>query len=492
MRKLKSVIAALICIAMISAFPAFYASAYDREIFINEPESYAASLGITEEALTELVEFLYDSVERCRRDVNLSRYGIKYAGGTNADIVRDLLMENPKAFNVKGIQYSTLGQNIVSFTILYKADLATYKEQVAECDAVAEELTEGLTPGMPEALKAMIIHDRLVVHCQYSLDYEEDDYNAYGALVGGKAVCQGYTRAYSYLLNYVGINNYSCPSDELAHVWNIVVLDGVKYHVDVTWDDPLLDVPGRVGHWNLFLSSDALYSSYPDNHAADDYDTSPVSTAYDGFFWQNSQAQFCLMNDTIYYIDHAAKTLNSYDYTTSISRTLLDLGEYYWPASATAYWTTSYARLATYKGVLYYSLPEGVYTLDPVTLVSEPFFLPDMSAHNYFSVYGFDVKDGVVTCLGAATPNLRPTTEMELYTYRFEGGEIEEPVVKGDMDGDGTITVADALVVLRAAARLVPVTPEILAAGDVDGDGAITVADALAILRVAAKLIPSL
>ena len=58
--------------------------------------------------------------------------------------------------------------------------------------------------------------------------------------------------------------------------------------------------------------------------------------------------------------------------------------------------------------------------------------------------------------------------------------------------GDGTITVADALVVLRAAARLVPVTPEILEAGDVDGDGAITVADALAILRVAAKLIPSL
>lgn len=59
---------------------------------------------------------------------------------------------------------------------------------------------------------------------------------------------------------------------------------------------------------------------------------------------------------------------------------------------------------------------------------------------------------------------------------------------KGDMDGDGNITVADALAALRIAAKLVAETPEALATGDVDNDGSITVADALAILRVAAKL----
>ena len=71
-----------------------------------------------------------------------------------------------------------------------------------------------------------------------------------------------------------------------------------------------------------------------------------------------------------------------------------------------------------------------------------------------------------------------------------EGGEQE--YTKGDLDGDGEITVSDALRALRIAARLAEATPELLAIGDADGDGVITVADALAILRVAAKLVDSL
>ena len=65
-------------------------------------------------------------------------------------------------------------------------------------------------------------------------------------------------------------------------------------------------------------------------------------------------------------------------------------------------------------------------------------------------------------------------------------------MTKGDPDGDGEITVADALIALRIAARLAPETPEMIAVCDTDGDGAITVADALSILRVAAKLADSL
>ena len=61
-------------------------------------------------------------------------------------------------------------------------------------------------------------------------------------------------------------------------------------------------------------------------------------------------------------------------------------------------------------------------------------------------------------------------------------------VMKGDLDGDGEITVSDALQALRIAAKLAEETEEALAVGDVDGDGKMTVSDALRILRVAAKL----
>ncbi|MBO4583884.1 MAG: tyrosine-protein phosphatase [Clostridia bacterium] len=69
---------------------------------------------------------------------------------------------------------------------------------------------------------------------------------------------------------------------------------------------------------------------------------------------------------------------------------------------------------------------------------------------------------------------------------------VASAAARGDMDGDGEITVADALKALRIAAKLVEPTAEDIAIGDVDNDGEITVADALKILRVAAKLADTL
>lgn len=54
------------------------------------------------------------------------------------------------------------------------------------------------------------------------------------------------------------------------------------------------------------------------------------------------------------------------------------------------------------------------------------------------------------------------------------------PVVKGDADGDGMITAADARLVLRAAVGLEKVPLE---RGDIDGDGKITATDARDILK---------
>ncbi len=62
----------------------------------------------------------------------------------------------------------------------------------------------------------------------------------------------------------------------------------------------------------------------------------------------------------------------------------------------------------------------------------------------------------------------------------------------GDLDADGNITVSDALVALRIAAKMAEGTATDLALGDIDKDGKITVSDSLAILRVAAKMADSL
>ena len=71
-------------------------------------------------------------------------------------------------------------------------------------------------------------------------------------------------------------------------------------------------------------------------------------------------------------------------------------------------------------------------------------------------------------------------------------GLVENTFLKGDLDFDGEITVADALKALRIAAKLADETAESIMIGDADGDGAVTVSDALKILRVAAKLTDTL
>lgn len=59
------------------------------------------------------------------------------------------------------------------------------------------------------------------------------------------------------------------------------------------------------------------------------------------------------------------------------------------------------------------------------------------------------------------------------------------PTVEGDVDGDGNVTVQDALLVLRAAMGVQQLTPAQVAAADMDGDGNVTANDAIIVLRLA-------
>jgi len=98
---------------------------------------------------------------------------------------------------------------------------------------------------------------------------------------------------------------------------------------------------------------------------------------------------------------------------------------------------------------------------------------------------------GTVSAAGTYTLVVTNKDKTTTVVFVIKGEEVPDKD-KGDFDGDGEITVADALAALRIAARMTTGTAEDLAIGDIDADGEITVADALAILRVAAKMSDSL
>lgn len=83
------------------------------------------------------------------------------------------------------------------------------------------------------------IHHYLLNYISYDDDYiktkNEGSTTAYGAITTNKAICGGYTDAFSIAMDILNIPNFKVSSEE--HIWNVIYFNNSWYHVDVTWDD---------------------------------------------------------------------------------------------------------------------------------------------------------------------------------------------------------------------------------------------------------------
>ena len=92
------------------------------------------------------------------------------------------------------------------------------------------------------------VHNWLI----YFIDYAEnetskDAHTIYGALKNGEAVCEGYARAFKYLMDGLNIpcvlvsgTAQNSQGQTETHAWNYVQINNNWYAVDVTWDDPVI------------------------------------------------------------------------------------------------------------------------------------------------------------------------------------------------------------------------------------------------------------
>lgn len=195
-----------------------------------------------------------------------------------------------------------------------KYDTAKYEAAVKK--ALREALGDNLGSNMTQLQKALLLHDWLLLNCQYdTTKMRKYAYCEYGAIVEGLAVCSGYTRAYNDLLSRVGIDAefvYGFLNRE-AHAWSRVTIDGKKYHVDVTADDPVPDAQGRV-EYVYFLVSDKKLSGHTDYklHCTDTkYDNNQLLRGYPPrFIWDERINKF-------YYVDMTEVKTTS-DFTESL------------------------------------------------------------------------------------------------------------------------------------------------------------------------------
>ena len=325
------------------------------------------------------MDYLKEHFGNCEARFSVEQFNFPYSRW--AELRSVVWDETPELFNVYslGCTYYKSTDTVVEITAVYfpHADTAAeYEICLDKMRSGAEYLLRDVkgNENLTDVEKALILHDRLAVWTEYNAEgvgatVKSKIHTAYSALGEGTAVCQGYAMAYMYLLEQAGIESDYCSSDELNHGWNVVYIDGVAYHVDVTWDDPTNgssatynDIYGRVYHRNFLLSSDGIWNT---GHEANDYNTTPSDSRYDGegktTWWKDSATAVQLIDNNLYYLDMNNGKVVCADNGSTIY--------------AYTDYSSSY-RLSSAEEMLLFSTWNNVLAVDPKTGVSSVVYTP--------------------------------------------------------------------------------------------------------------------
>lgn len=258
--KIKRLLAVLLCVALISAvaIPTSAAEIYNVltpsvHDHTDLPE-YPCRENLANMENGDSLAYAYDTLLNGFK--NFSRI-IPVKSGTYSIsptelklVISACLNDNPEIFWIphsvtfSGSQDSNYNEYVLWVTPSYSITKTQAQTMSAELEASLDRYLVGLDDSMPEYTREKIIHDRMVAHITYD-ETTANSGNIYGALVEGKALCEGYARAFQYLLCRAGIQGYFVEgqANGVNHAWNLVKLEGDYYYVDITWDDPADDYP---------------------------------------------------------------------------------------------------------------------------------------------------------------------------------------------------------------------------------------------------------
>lgn len=225
-------------------------------------------------------KIIYDKLYANRENLKTGTYRIEFGNTFSETLAKEngseelqksyqaaieaLVYENPEIFY---IELTNMYLNIETITKIMGKKYNVYvnqgnatnyltegfetKEDVDIACQEIEQLKNSIVVklnGKTDYEKIKAIHDYLVDTIEYDETINKNNiYNIYGALIEKTCVCEGYAKAYQYLMNELGIENVivigvatNSNNETENHAWNYVKLDGNWYAVDITWDDPVI------------------------------------------------------------------------------------------------------------------------------------------------------------------------------------------------------------------------------------------------------------
>ncbi len=195
---------------------------------------------------------------------------------TDIATVREaVLFDHPEIFWVPNNYATALGTNekgqktaMVYFSGGEEEGSSAYTVAKGEKERMERDLalaiskyTKAVTATDPYEIELQL-HNLLCANTVYVNNPDEKMiYTAYGAIVNGRALCEGYSRAMQLLLSKFGITAIPVTgvADGEGHMWNQVLIGGNWYNLDVTWND---QSDGKISH---------EYFNVPDSQIVQDH-----------------------------------------------------------------------------------------------------------------------------------------------------------------------------------------------------------------------------
>ncbi len=192
--------------------------------------------------LTEEQQGVYDAVyvaaNARSRQCALDDYTISEEGLSN--VMTAIYNDHPELFWLdKQYTYSYIGSGrIVSLRLEFNETAGSYENARANFNKAAKEIIDGASSLETDEEKEKYVYNAIMDSTQYNENAILNQ-SAYSALVNKTSVCAGYSRAFQYILQQLGIPCYFCSGYAKGgnHAWNIVKLGDRYVNVDISWDD---------------------------------------------------------------------------------------------------------------------------------------------------------------------------------------------------------------------------------------------------------------
>lgn len=297
--------------------------------------TYESTVSLSEDYLTSLIEAMLDTPEFFYLDT----LEVRFSTRTASDGTRTY---------------------VYVFTPTYTMELSAIPTAKAFWEDEISKILSIARPEMTDLEKALVFHDYLCTN--FSYDTSLTIFDTYTFLVQGTGVCEAYADLYSVLLTRSNIPNQFAVSEEMNHIWNIVQIDGEWYHIDVTWDDPTDDQPGKALHTAFLRSDDGIRQL---DHPSWTAEVSCTSTQYDNSFISEFVCAAVTDGNYFYAVSKQQRAILRCDLRNMTAEKLIDLSGYRWMVwDKPFYWDAIYTNLYCDGVVLYYSTPLSIETYD--------------------------------------------------------------------------------------------------------------------------------